>query len=178
MGRAVGLDLSIVQAGVVGSVVLFVVTALLGAAWLGLAWHEALVFGVLVLTLHWLSETVHQFGHALAARQTGYPMLGIRFGTLGLLSTAVYPAGEPALPGTTHIHRALGGPKASVVFSALAALILAGTWNSTPLLRFGALFFFLDNLFVLTLGALLPLGFTDGSTILRWRARPHAEHRR
>ncbi len=44
--------------------------------------------------------------------------------------------------------------------------------NSSQLLRFGALFFFLDNLLVLTLGALLPLGFTDGSTILRWRAKP------
>jgi hypothetical protein len=29
-------------------------------------------------------------------------------------------------------------------------------------------FFFLDNLIVFTLGALLPLGFTDGSTLLYW----------
>jgi hypothetical protein len=31
-----------------------------------------------------------------------------------------------------------------------------------------ATFFFLDNLLVLTLGSFLPLGFTDGSTLLEW----------
>jgi hypothetical protein len=35
-----------------------------------------------------------------------------------------------------------------------------------------ALFFFLDNLLVLTLGAFVPLGFTDGSTLLRWWGKP------
>ena len=31
-----------------------------------------------------------------------------------------------------------------------------------------AVFFFLDNLLVMTLGAFLPLGFTDGDTLLAW----------
>jgi hypothetical protein len=29
-------------------------------------------------------------------------------------------------------------------------------------------FFFLDNLLIFTLGVFVPLGFTDGSTLLRW----------
>ena len=33
---------------------------------------------------------------------------------------------------------------------------------------FLAVFSFFDNLLVFTIGALLPLGFTDGSTILTW----------
>jgi hypothetical protein len=32
-------------------------------------------------------------------------------------------------------------------------------------------FFFLENLFVFTLAAFLPLGFTDGSTLLEWRGK-------
>jgi hypothetical protein len=32
-------------------------------------------------------------------------------------------------------------------------------------------FFFLDNLLVFTIGSLLPLGFTDGSTLLAWWPR-------
>jgi hypothetical protein len=38
---------------------------------------------------------------------------------------------------------------------------------------FYALIWFLaiDNLFILGLGSLLPLGFTDGSTILYWRGK-------
>jgi hypothetical protein len=34
-----------------------------------------------------------------------------------------------------------------------------------------AAFFALDNLLVFTLGAFLPLGFTDGSTLLYWLPR-------
>jgi hypothetical protein len=35
-----------------------------------------------------------------------------------------------------------------------------------------ALFFAADNFFIFTIGALIPLGFTDGSTILKyWRLR-------
>jgi hypothetical protein len=33
------------------------------------------------------------------------------------------------------------------------------------------LLFFLDNFLILTLGSLLPLGFTDGTTLLQWRGK-------
>ena len=35
-----------------------------------------------------------------------------------------------------------------------------------------AAFVVADNLLVFTLGALMPLGFSDGSTLLRWRGKP------
>jgi hypothetical protein len=165
------LDLSIEPGWFLGSLALFVLLAGIGLAWLGLSGGEAIGLGLLCVTLHWLAETWHQLGHARAARQVGYPMRGIRFGTLALLSTALYPRGEPLLPASIHIHRALGGPKASLVLSVVAGLLVLALWNTNALWRATSLFFFLDNLLVLTLGSLLPLGFTDGSTILHWRGK-------
>jgi hypothetical protein len=154
-----------------GSLALFIVAGVIGIALLGLTLGEAMVFGLLCALLHWLAEMLHQLGHAHAARQTGHSVIAIRFGTMVLLSTAVYPADEPTLPASTHIHRALGGPKSSAVFSVIAAVLVAALWNTNTVLRWGSLFFFLDNFLVLTVGAFLPLGFTDGSTILHWRGR-------
>jgi hypothetical protein len=45
--------------------------------------------------------------------------------------------------------------------------------RATAVTGFLLLFFFLDNLLVFTLGAFLPLGFTDGSTLLRYWPQRH-----
>ena len=101
----------------------------------------------------------------LAARSTGYPMTGLRFWTV--LSASVYPADEPALPARVHLRRALGGPLASALLTVALGLL----WRATPPAQHRrhalARFAFWENLLVFTLGALLPLGFTDGSTIRR-----------
>jgi hypothetical protein len=75
------------------------------------------------------------------------------------------------LPANIHIRRALGGPVGSLLLTLLAAVIglALRPLGGTPWLV-GA-FFFLDNLLVFTLGAFLPLGFTDGSTLLEWRGK-------
>lgn len=138
--------------------------------------NEAIIGALVATLLHYLSELVHQFGHSIAARQTGYPMIGVVF--FGPLGLSIYPKDEPLLSGRVHIHRALGGPILSGVVTLVAGLLylfLSGTFTigqSEPHLNsvivLVSLFLFLDNLLVFTLGALLPLGFTDGSTILRW----------
>jgi hypothetical protein len=48
----------------------------------------------------------------------------------------------------------------------LAGLLAVWAYPAGGLLFYVLAFFFLDNFFVLTLGAFLPLGFTDGSTLL------------
>ena len=91
-------------------------------------------------------------------------MVGIRLWLL--LTSSIYPSDEPHLPRSVHTRRALGGPIASLLVGALSSLLLlliptgTGPW-------WLALFFCLDNLLVLGLGAFLPLGFTDGSTLLK-----------
>ena len=127
---------------------------------------SGLLGGLAVVILHWFSELFHHLGHAWAARRSGFPMQGVRF--WGPLAVSLYPRDEPELPAQVHIQRALGGPLASLLLSILAAG--AAWWASRygGVLWWVALVFFLDNFLVLTLGAFLPLGFTDGSTLLTW----------
>ena len=96
---------------------------------------------------------------------TGYPMSGIRFGTHVVFATALYPADEPALPAGTHIQRALGGPIVSGVVTIIAFVVMRVISALSPLWSFVAWFFFLENLLLFTLQALIPLGFNDGGTI-------------
>lgn len=63
--------------------------------------------GVCVAAYHALAQFVHQLGHALAARATGYPMTGMRY-EWGF-AYSEYPSDEPPLPANVHIQRSLGG---------------------------------------------------------------------
>ena len=94
-------------------------------------------------------------------------MTGIRLGFLGVLSSALYPSDEIELPPAIHIRRALGGPTASLLVAAFVFLLVRALVPG-GVLWWLAILFLVDNLFVLGLGSLLPLGFTDGSTILQW----------
>jgi hypothetical protein len=91
-------------------------------------------------------------------------MVGVRL--WGVLSASVYPPDEPPLPRGVHVWRALGGPLASALLSALA-LIPPAALPAGGGLWWLVVFFLLDNALVFTLGALLPLGSTDGSTLVR-----------
>ena len=168
LGRLAGLRLTARPSAAVGMLVLWVVFAAVGLA-LGLAPLAALLGGLAATALHWLSELVHQLGHAWAARRAGFPMIGIRF--WGVLSTTIYPRDEPALPAATHIRRALGGPFASTLMTLLGLLLLPvfRPLGGAPWLL--ALFFTLENLLVFTAQVFVPLGFNDGSTILYWWRR-------
>lgn len=168
LGRFAGLHLSIMPSAFIGSLILWIGLSALAITLLHFSWSEAAVVGFMATLLHWFAETLHQLGHAGFARRMGYPMIGIRY--WGVLSSSVYPPDEPILTGPTHIRRALGGPTASFLMLLLGGLlfIVLSTLSVTDALRWLAFFFLLDNLVVFCLGALLPLGFTDGSTLLRW----------
>ena len=172
LGRIGELNLSAMPSALASFIVLWIGLVALTMGLLKLSWASAIVVGFIATGLHWLSETIHQFGHAAFARRTGYPMTGIRY--WGALSASVYPDGEPALSGTIHVRRALGGPVTSLLVAVVGGLILlalsliaalSGVW-------WLALFFVIENVAVFCLGALLPLGFTDGSTLLRWGGKP------
>jgi len=166
-GKVLGLDILISPSALVGSVAITLVAAVVFAARAGLSTGEALFGGILAMMLYWLSNFLHHFGHAIAARRTEYPMTGVLFHTV--LGTSVYPRDEPELPGSVHIRRALGGPALSfvvLIISSLAALLVPA--STSPLLNALALFVAAINLLIFSAGAFLPLGFTDGSTLLRW----------
>src|SRR5512138_2110065 len=109
LGRLAGLHLSVLPMAFVGSMLLFVLLSGISIGILHLPFGEAILGSLLAVILHWTSTLAHHLGHAWAARRTGYPMSGIRFGTLGVLATSLYPPEEPRLPANIHIQRALGG---------------------------------------------------------------------
>jgi hypothetical protein len=166
LGRVASLRLTAAPSAIVGSLLLWGLLSGIATLGLGMSPLAAVMGGLVAVLLHWASDIVHQLGHARAARATGHPMIGIRL--WWVLSASIYPSDEGSLPAAVHIRRALGGPVASLLLTVIAGVIalafrpLGGVYWSV------ALFFFLDNLLVLTLGAFVPLGFTDGSTLLHW----------
>ena len=87
-------------------------------------------------------------------------------------ASGLYPLDEPELPARTHVRRALGGPVMSLIVTIVAVVIAWLMRSAGSPYTWIAVFTVLDNFLIFTLGAFLPLGFTDGSTLLRlWRAR-------
>jgi hypothetical protein len=168
LGKIAGLLITAYRNAFYGFAVLWLIAIIAAIFLLDVPFGEAIIGGFILILLHYASELWHQFGHAWAANRVGYPMIGVRY--WWILGTSVYPKNEPELPGSTHIKRALGGPVASFLLTIIAFIltISVGNISGYTLLLWVLPLITLDNLFFFTLGAFLPLGFTDGSTILRW----------
>lgn len=165
----IGLKVTATPSAVISFVGLSVLLVL--AAWglLRLPFGLALLVGIAASVMQYLGELVHNIGHGLAARFTGHPMIGIRLWFV--LGTSVYPPDEGDLPASVHVRRALGGPIFSGIIALVCALVLLILPGQSGVISWLVLWFCLVNLLVFSLGALLPLGFTDGSTLLKWLPR-------
>lgn len=166
LGRLFGLNIAIHPTTWPAFAVLWLVLALAGYYGLGLSGGEAALAGLACTLLHFFGELWHNFGHAVAARRTGYPMSGVLFWTA--LAASRYPKDEPELSARIHITRALGGPLSSGLLALVLGLLVPVFSGLPAAPRMAAVFFFIDNLLVLTIGALIPLGFNDGGTLVRW----------
>ncbi|MCQ3933039.1 MAG: hypothetical protein DPW16_21525 [Chloroflexi bacterium] len=170
-----GLKICATPSAILGSLVLWVLFTMAGLVFTDLSLIAAVVAGFLTMLLHWAFEIIHQMGHASAARKAGYPMLGVRLYLV--LGASLYPSDEPDLPPQIHIRRALGGPKISLAILVIATAILLLVWSAAgDFVRLLALFAFLDNLLVFTIGAIIPFPFpnlieNDGVTLMRWRSK-------
>ena len=164
-----GLQVSAVQSALVGSLLLWLALVVLALWLLYASLGQALLGGLVAVLLHWFSELFHNWGHARAARSTGYPMTGVRLWFM--LGTSLYPPDEPELPAAVHQRRAWGGPIASFGLSLVAGFLTSALHPLGGLAWWLAAFLFLDNLLFFTLGAFLPLDFTDGGTLLTWREK-------
>jgi hypothetical protein len=150
----------------VGVATMWVILAVIGYVVLHLTLIQAILGGMVAALLHVAFEVVHQYGHYLAGQQVGYPLKGVRF--WWILGGSIYPSDEPELPAATHIRRALGGPIISLIATAITGIIAWLLMAVGGVVWYVAMFVFLDNLLFFTLGALLPLGFTDGSTLIHY----------
>jgi hypothetical protein len=137
----------------------------------------AILGGLLGTVAHALLELFHQFGHASAARKTGYPMKGVRYWML--LAGSIYPKDEPELPAKTHIRRALGGPIWSTLLTLVLIVPVVITFNEGGDVKWLFLWVLLDNIAVFNLGVWIPLESvgieTDASTILRYWPQRNVE---
>lgn len=166
LGHFAGLRWSARLSAFAGWALVWITLILIGLLAFGWALITAILSGLIATVAFVMSAGWHQIGHAIAARGTGYPMTGVRY--WGVLDSSIYPDDEPALPPAIHVRRAMGGPVASLLLSAAAGvcLLLIGV-GSSPASRI-AQFVLLLNFAAYTLQAFLPLGFNDGSTLLRW----------
>lgn len=165
VARLAGLELRVAPSAAASFLLTWGVLTVAGARWGGLSRRAAAIGGLVAATGHWDAILVHHLGHALAARGTGYPMTGVDF--RGPLGVSLYPDDEPTLNAATHRHRALGGPLLSalngVLFGYLALLLRRR--GGVPYRV--AQFLCFDNLGVIAAGSLIPVGPTDGGTLLR-----------
>lgn len=169
LGHHFGLDLSL-RPSVFGWLALLALLLIALGVWgFALPPGPAIAFGLLATLLHIAAELWHQLGHAAAARKVGWPMSGLVFFTV--LAVGRYPKDEPDLPAEIHIRRALGGPLRSAATAAALTLLAYALRPVGGLLYALALFAAWENLLVFTLGALLPLRFLDGGTLLYWWPR-------
>ena len=168
VGRIYGLDLIVQPQFVYACLGLSAVIAVLGMVLLRLPVMQAIVGGLAFGLLHVLSVFLHDFGHGIAARSTGYPMSGIEFGRFGLLATTLYPPNEPSLAGPIHIRRALGGPVMSFGVALILGL-LTFVLSRHSVMWWVALLGSWHNLLTFTLQMLIPVPWADGGTIAQWR---------
>ncbi len=176
LGKLAGIDITATPSAIIGAIVLWIILSAIGLR-IGLSLGNAIVGGLAATILHFVANLWHQLGHAWAANSTGHPMIGIRFGFLGVLASDIYPTDEGEIPPSIHIRRALGGPLSSLVLSAVALIIFLAInmGRSGGTIWWLALFFFLENFVVFTLEIFLPLGFNDASTVLHWMRRQQSK---
>ncbi len=173
LGRLHGLEIRAKPSAVVSAVTIAAGFALI--LYKGLKWRPlaAASGGIMAALIHYLSELWHQVGHARAAEQTGFPMTGVTLMGPVPIGVSIYPPNEGLLPASMHIQRALGGPIFSLLLALGSGLLSLALRPLGGLPLFLAMFTFLNNLLIYTIGAMLPLGFTDGSTLLTWWDQRH-----
>ncbi len=173
LGRWLGLQLTISPLSLLCYLAVIPVAALGSILLAGLDIGTALWSGVVVALAMFLFEWLHQWGHALAAKRTGYPMVGIHF--FSIFSFSIYPTDEPPLPPQTHIRRALGGFWINLLIGLLLGAAAINLWANGSVLGWITAVNAVWNFFILGLGALVPINIpgvliNDGASLLyHWR---------
>jgi hypothetical protein len=140
---------------------------------------DALLAGIFAMFVHYAGEIAHQIGHAIGARQTGYPMHSVEF--CGVLGTSIYLQDEDDLAPAIHIRRAIGGG----IMSCSLAIVLGVLWlfvspTLPDWLSWVWGFAVIENFLVFGLGAYFPpIAFgdfkNDGATIRYYQKKMRDE---
>jgi hypothetical protein len=171
LGSFAGIPVFVRTSAVYASLAAVVIAAILSLVIWGLSPIIALITGILAIILHWVVVFEHHYGHIVAARMTGYPI--VRIVCFGLLAGDRYPKDEPTLPASIHRQRAIGGPIGSLTFAILLGVIALGLHFGVGGIVGGlAIFAFADAFFAFFIGSFIPLDIigleTDGSVLLKY----------
>jgi hypothetical protein len=171
-----GMRVTAARSALYGSIALSIIGAICAAYFAKLTILDSIIAGILAMLLHWLGEIVHQYGHFLAAKAVGHPMIGTRLWMV--LGMSLYPKDEAALPPDTHIRRALGGPAISFVVLSISIVLWLLLNGFSPMLNFLLAWVVWEHILIYAGGALLPINFpfftVDGGTILYWLRKKQA----
>ena len=169
VGTLAGMEISLAPGFYLATVLVGAIFFLAGIGVFHKTPRNALAGAFALALLHWVSETWHNYGHFTAARNTGFPMVGVRLGTAMLVfGTSIYPEDEPQLSAAVHIRRALGGPISNAILGVVGLVGVVALNSSHSTFSWVAGVFTLENFVVFVIGNFLPFGFNDGSTMLRW----------
>jgi hypothetical protein len=163
------IPVSVTRSAVIGTVVLVVILTIAALSLTHLTPLNSFIAAIIGTALHWFGCLVHQYGHFVTAKRTGYPATSARLWTI--LGTVLYPPNEPVLPPGIHIQRALGGPIASLILAVISGVIITvWLWSISEFSRFVSTFVLIDYIGLFAVGSLFPpLTFsfltTDGGTI-------------
>lgn len=165
-----GLPTTVLRSVMLGSAIVFALGVACAVIFTDLTPLDSVMAGLCVVALHWFGELMHQYGHSIAARRVGYPMIGIRL--WWVLGTSLYPPNEKSVTPKAHIQRALGGPAISFAIL-LVGMLLIALLTPGGMLRFLLWWLVGEHLIIFAGGALFPpitLGWfsNDGGTILHW----------
>jgi Zn-dependent protease len=166
IGNIGSLEISLQRNVFVGALILLVSYSIAASFILNYTVGMSFLAGWIAMIAHYASEFFHHLGHHWAARKTGYPMKGVLF--IWVLAASRYPKNEPELPAKIHLQRAIGGPIASIFLGILFAVFAWFLFPYKNLAFYLSVFLSGLNMLIFGLGAFVPLGFTDGSTILEW----------
>lgn len=169
-----GLEIRIYPSAGLVTLALWVIFGVISALLFDFSIVQAIITGLIGAAVHWLSVLVHHLGHAFAAARTGYPMRLVR--TYGPLAASIYPRDEGELPARLHIRRAIGGPIFSGALGIIGAILFFGLRDSGDFITWTLGLVAAINLFVFTIGALLPNPIieTDGMTIMKYWSERNA----
>ncbi len=167
LGSPLGLKTTISPGGVVSFAAAFALLTWTAAR--ELPPGAALLAGALGVAQMAGGEWLHQWGHSLAARRTGYPMTGMKF--VLVFAVSQYPPDEPPLPRRIHARRALGGFGVNLLLGLALAPVAFYLWPRGGVAGWLAGFAAAWNFFVLGLSALLPIDIpSTGTSAVHCRA--------
>jgi hypothetical protein len=107
-------------------------------------------------------------GQFIASVRVGRPMRGVVLGERLVFGRSLYPANEPPLRARVHITRALGGPILSTLIGIVLTALTFALWPAAGGWKWVLAWAAVESFAIFGPGAFVPLGITDGGTLLKW----------